>query len=515
MTQFRKYFWATIGGMLAVVAATLFLMLPTGTHAAATNPTGTYLTANNDFYAYVQSSENLNVSFVKQIDGSAAGDGDAVITVSRPGASDVNCTVLAADPVSTACTFTGLTATQSGIWHINFAHAQVINDYYSWTIGVKTGSTDIPGRVWSSVYNVAQQGGTPPTGVDFLTWYQSQFGYLYKTTNYDYNGISSAIQADALGLVQSGGGCIPLYKSVNRNSTSFAFPPGSCNSAYKIFYETPASDLPASATRWDNTTDWIKPAIATPAISNLNFTSTTPNSRAGNITFDLANFSGTVDVSIDTNDNGSYSDPGDVTIPYGAVSGAVSVPFDGNDGNGDPIPISQKLTFKIAIDRSAEIHFLATDVELRGGGIEVQRLNGPAGGENVIHWDDTNFASPDANRCSFTSQLDGTAGVDSTGGVHAWDLSGCGAPNYGNFNNNVNGSWGDSRIINEWAYVSSNTFMTTSLAGYIAPGTLASTDPTTTLAATGQNANILTDVGVVLILISGIGLINLRRRTLL
>ena len=307
-----------------------------------------------------------------------------------------------------------------------------------------------------------------------------------------------------MGLVKTGGGCSPLYKSVNRNDLSFVLPPGSCNSAYKIFYEHPASDLPASATRWDGASDWIKPAIATPAISNLSFTSNTPNSRDGNITFNLTGYIGAIDVSVDTNNNGSYSDPGDVTFQYGTSSGAVSVPFDGKDGNGSIIPSTEALGVKVAIDHTAEIHFLATDVELRGGGIEVDRLNGPAGGESIIHWDDTNFASPDANRCSLTSVLDGTAGIDSTGGVHSWSLAGCGGPQFGNFNNNINGSWGDSRIINEWAYVSSNTFQTFNLVA---------ASESATLAATGQNATILEEIGLLLILISTVGLVIAKSRT--
>lgn len=508
MTPTKLYRFAIKLVLTGFVLVFGLLLKPTSAQAAAANPTGTFMTSTNDFYAYVQTGENLDASFIKQIDGSGVNDDDAVITVSRPGAADSTCTVLAADPVSTACTFINQTATSTGVWHIQFAHtAATPHDFYSWSIDVQAGSTDIPGRIWSKLYNMAQQGGSPPTGIDFSVWFQSQFGYLYKTSYFDYNGIESAIQAGGLGLVKSGGGCIPLYKSVNRNDTSFDLAPAGCDSDFKLFYEAPAADLPASATDWDATTDWIKPAIANPAISNLAFAPTTANSRDGNVTFNLANFTGLVDLDIDTNGNGSYSDPGDVSIETGAASGAVTIPFDGKDGNGDAIPNSQKLNFKVTIDHTAEIHFLATDVELRGGGIEVDRLNGPGGNLNTIFWDDTNFASPDANRCSLTSQLDGTAGVDSTGGVHAWSLSGCTGPQFGNFNDNVHGSWGDSRIINEWAFVPANDFAAISLAGFTDPGT-------PTLPDTGQNSYALLGLAGLLIVGSAVGLVSLKRQLL-
>ncbi len=353
---------------------------------------------------------------------------------------------------------------------------------------MQNGASDIPGRTWSAVYNAAQLSGTPPTGVDFSTWYQSEYGYLYQVDYIDYNGILSVLSASGVGIVNSGGGCVPIYKSVNGAviDSSWAYAPSSCNSSYKLFYENPASDLPASATQWDGNTDWVKPAIANPAISNLGFSPTTTNSRDGNITFDLANFTGPVDVNIDTNNNGSYADPGDVTITYGASPGAVSVPFDGKDGNGDDIPNNQAIKFKASISKTAEIHFLMEDVELVGGGIQINRLNGPSGNETTIYWDDTQLAFPGVNRCSGTPQQDGTAGVDSTGGVHGWTLSGCGSPNYGNYNNYTDGSWGDARTINNWAFVATNTNATYTLSAFTTTPTPDPEAQSIELADTGQ-----------------------------
>jgi len=467
MLKNKKNF-ASFKYLVALGAAIAVLCVPIKTNAAASNPTSTYIVQNNDFYAYVQASENIDISFIKQINVNGGGETDAVITVSRPGAADSTCTILAASAATAACNFPNQTASSSGIWHINFTHTSQL-DYFSWSIGVQTGVTDIPGRAWSSTYSLAQLGGAPPVGTDFSVWFQSEFGYLYKASYFDYNGIFSLIQANGPGLVNTGGGCDPHYKSVNLNAVDFANAPSSCNPGFKLFYEAPAGDLPTSATQWDTTTDWVMPAIATPTISNLGFSSTTTNSRDGNITFDITDYTGPSNILIDTNNDHDYTDPEDVTIPSGITVGANSVAFDGLDGLGNPIPDTQTINYTVSIAHTAEIHFLTQDVELRGGGIEVTRLNGPSGGENTLFWDDTDFANPDANRCSVTSQPDGTAGVDSTGGVHTWSLSGCAGPNFGNFNNFINGAWGDSRTMDEWAYVDSSTSLENTLAGFVAP----------------------------------------------
>lgn len=488
ITRFR---YGGIAVALALVAGAF--LLPHKAQAAASNPAGSLISVSNDFYAYVETGENLDASFVKDLNGSGAGDVDAVITVSRPGASDTTCTVQDSDVVTTSCDFNNLTASSSGIWRLRFAHTLAI-DRYSWSIEVENGSTDIPGRVWTSLYSVSQAGGSISNGIDFSMWYQSDVGYQYRADYTDYNGIESNISASSLGLVTGPGSCTPLYKSVNRLLSGYALAPASCDAAYKVFFEEPASDLPASAAKWDSTTDWIKPAIASPAINNLAFTPTTAHSRDGDISFDLDNYNGQLDVHIDANNNGSYNDPEDVTIPTAATSGAVTVAYDGKDGNGNTIPASQAIKFKIALERNAEIHFLMTDVEQRGGGIAVERLNGPSGGETNIYWDDTSLPISGDSRCSTTSQLDGTAGEDSTGGVHAWGLTGCGSPQFGNFNdtNSLLGSWGDGRIINDWAYAPTNASAVLAIEAFNDP-------EAPVLANTGQAPLVLAGMAIALV----------------
>lgn len=465
---------------------------------AASNPSGTYIVSTNTFYVYAQSSENVDASFTKILN--TANNTNSTLTISRPGAADINCTMDGTTAVGNAasdCIQTNLTAPQSGVWRFHFVGGGSGHDRYDWTINAQNGAVTIPGRTWTEEYVLEQT--APHAGIN--VWFQSEYGYRYQAVYNDYDGIDSTLAADGLGLVQPGT-CLPHYKSINMGAgyTDY-FPPAECNSAYKVFFENPASDLPATSTTWSGSTEWVRPGIVTPGVTNVGFTSTSTGSRNGNVTFNLTNYEGPLTVEVDVNNNGVYTDPVDVSIPYTAAApGAQSVAFDGKDGNGADIPTAQVLNFRVKVDRVAEIHFLSGDVERRAGGIEVTRLNGPAGDESVIYWDDSDFASPDANRCPapLGITLTGTSGVDSTGGVHAWTTTGCagGSPQFsGNANNGVNGSWGDFRIINDWAFVPVDVTATFALSGYTAP-----TDGEGRLAETGT--------GIYGIILAAFGLIG-------
>lgn len=497
---------------LAISFATS-LILPGQSHAAS-NPADTYIVSNNNFYVYVQATENLDVSFTKLLN--TPNNTNSTVTIWRPGAANTICTLngttAVGDPASD-CVLPNLTASQTGIWRIQFTGGGSGHDRYTWTINAQNGAVDIPGRVWSEAYALEEV----LTEADMQVWFQSEYGYQYRTNFLSYNGLDSVIEASSLGLVQPGT-CLPLYKSVTMNTSGFAKPDPSCHSVYKLFFEPPASDLPASSTRWNGSTDWIKPPIVPPSIHNLTFTSSSTGSRDGTITFDPLDYKGPVTVQIDVNNNGSYTDPIDVSMPVAAEADPMTVAFDGLDGNGNAIPANQAITFRVGINRVAEIHFLAEDVERRAGGIEVTRLNGPAGDESLIYWDDTDFIFPDPNHCPdpLTGVVpDGTAGFDSTGGVHAWTTTGCpGGPpqNGGNANDGIHGSWGDYRIINDWAFAPANVSATYTLAAYGTPA--ASTTPASsapTLAATGSDRTALVTLVAVILLAAATSLVATKK----
>ncbi len=126
---YRHSKWIILSLLITSCSLFFTVLKPQSASAAASNPTGTYVTQPVNYYAYVNGSENIDVSFIKQINGSASGDNNAVVTVSRPGAADVTCTITAAAAVSTACNLSNLTASSDGIWYINFSHVSAGGDY--------------------------------------------------------------------------------------------------------------------------------------------------------------------------------------------------------------------------------------------------------------------------------------------------------------------------------------------------------------------------------------------------
>src|SRR5690606_24793398 len=95
-------------------------------------------------------------------------------------------------------------------------------------------------------------------------------------------------------------------------------PAGQCGDLYKMFFEEPAADLPASATRWDGTSGWIVPPILDPAVTNVAFTPDGVQPRSGTIDYEVENFTGQLVVEIDTDNDGTY----DLAIPGSASGGA-------------------------------------------------------------------------------------------------------------------------------------------------------------------------------------------------
>jgi hypothetical protein len=223
-------------------------------------------------------------------------------------------------------------------------------------------------------------------------------------------------------------------------------PAGHCGDPYKIFFEQPAPDLPATAQFFDGSTSWVAPPIATPAISNLAFIPDNSTSlvKDGTISFDVANFTGQADVLVDVDNNGSYTDAVDRSLPAFAANGSGTVAFDGLDGTGTPVDPTTTMHVKVSIDHVGEIHLVSEDVEARTG-IDVSILNGPSPGSVPVYWDDTHLVA--AGRSCVTSPVDGTAGIaDGGSGVHGWSCN-------ENSNNGVNGSWGDARDLDDWTYV--------------------------------------------------------------
>ncbi|GAA4429559.1 hypothetical protein GCM10023169_32050 [Georgenia halophila] len=432
--------FSLVASLLAAVA-TVAAPAP----AAAEETPGTSLVRSpNTFYAYVGAGENLDLLFTKVMRPSI-GDQDVLVSYNGPGGESDSCTIAMNTLLS--CGFTDLTSTVPGVWTIDFqvVGAAASTSYFDWDISVQNGTADVPGRVWSSNYQMAQMGARDGESTDFDLFYLSREGFLYQASYTEYNGVDSSFNSDAAGNTLAGT-CTSAYLSYQDGGDygqgDQYDTPGNCGDPYKIFFERPAADMPPTATWPDGTTRWLNPPVTEPSLNDLTFAQPSPTDRSGTFTVDVANFSGQMEVQIDVDGNGSYGDPVDVTLPLGVVNGDGTVNWNGLDGEGNPVPYSTDLTARAVIDQVGEIHFVGFDVERRGG-LEVTALNGPETGSQTIYWDDTELRTED--RACVTPDLDGTMGVSSTGGVHGWDCS-------DNTNDGVGGSWGDTRRIDDWTY---------------------------------------------------------------
>lgn len=454
--------------------------------SAETPPPYTSSTHELTFFAYVKSGESLDYTLKRFVDRTDLPDGQEAIKIdiySNDGDNNPNNTCIinigpVADPANPGAANTcSRSVTNSGddsIFKLTITYVggsadlePAYRDNYEWEINVKASNgNNKPGRVWTKNLKINQKSpatadinnypslGTETTDIEL--WYQSEDGYLYRLYQPQYNGLVSGFFANPYGQVYQNT-CEPYYGSIEFNTVGAGRPyrlvDNECGGLYKLFLASPANDLPQEATTWDNKTEWIKPDIQTPEIKDVSFDSVSPGSRAGKLNFTVVGYSGTASIEFDTNADGQA----DFTRTLNVKSGLNTLEYDGKDKDGNPIPDNQDVKLKIKLDKLAEIHFINNDVESRAGGIEINRLNGPTENRNIVYWDDTKL---DTNRCTVTPQLDGTNGVDSSGGVHEWgarksDGNFCDG-NYGSTTDYAEaetGTWGNMRFINDWAYV--------------------------------------------------------------
>jgi len=407
---------------------------------AEANATGAPLFSNNTFYAYAEAGETLNLNFTKDYDSPTAGGASMQFQATRPdGTVAWMCSVAANAAVGQSCATTGLTATQTGAWKITTTMGATGTSAFDWNITVNNGGTAQTGRVWTNAYSVLQSDGEPRD----LTYYLvNDSGYQYTTTLRQYDGIGSIIRANSLGLASTAD-CTPTYQS--RDSSNVAgLTASGCGSDYRIFFQQPSAALPASTPSADGTLAVLPTPLTAQdlAVDDLKFTPTSANSADGTFNYSITpRFQGSYELQVDTNGNGTYDDPQDRTITLGADgSGNYLYDFDGLDGQGNAIADCTLMHARIFYPQVGEIHVIQQDVEGRAGGIQITRTNGPGAPDSTIYWDDRQI-DPSLHS-NTTPQLNGTAGVDSTGGVHGWDFNGT--------------SWGNAAYIDDWTYTPLN-----------------------------------------------------------
>jgi len=428
-------------------------------HALSSDPKH-FVGADNTFYAYVKAGEKIGAEFVRSPYTQEGHSADITVSIEGPGVERKNCVLKRDFAIGSGCVFKPIIATKSGIWRIVMApgknakpfpelssEVRWVRNLYSWKIEV-TDSKNVEqkGRIWTDRYAFRQPSDNSRqfTG-DFTTYYVSENGYIYKTVNKEYNGQASILLADAVG-VRSGDSCTSAYQSAEVGNENLSPALGACGMMYKLFFEEPTGNLPEEAERWDGEKDWVRPSIKQPTISELHFTPDGSSDQlSGAISFYLRNFIGQYEIKIDVDNDGDFDGQNDVTL-YERMehlsNGLQRIHFQGVDKKGQIIFPNQTIGIKVNITKVAEIHFVAVDVEGRGG-IEVTRLNGANAPTTRLCWNDTELTSLAPSFEAFsTSQTDGRSCPDSANGVHGWAYH--------------ISSWGNARYIDDWTYASAN-----------------------------------------------------------
>ncbi|WP_426247228.1 GEVED domain-containing protein [Nocardioides sp. LHG3406-4] len=395
------------------------------------------------YSAYVGAGESLTTSFTKFKNVVAGGSNTRFRITDPSGTVRSTCTVLGTQAVGATCVATDLTG-PAGVWNIEVTALtnnpanwpQSGASHFTWTISVQNAAgTDIPGRVWTEKYRGFDASSATAYPLDF--WVATEHGSQYKVDLNGFIGGGWAFDSTAYGLTQAGT-CTPRYRSMDAVTNSPEYPPApaSCGDPYKLFFEPPAADLPATAAT-PTGPDWIDPPLSTPSVDDLEFAQAGGATRAGAFTYDLVDFTGAYRLQIDANNDGDYADAVDRDIPLGGSSGPQTYTWDGLDGAGDPIDSCQAINARVQIDQTDEVHFVLGDTEQLGG-MTIEQLVGNAPGASKLYWDDRGVTGSPA-----TPVIDGRAGVesDTPTGVHGWGRATAPAI-----------SWGDLSIIDNWTY---------------------------------------------------------------
>ncbi|USN96618.1 MAG: hypothetical protein H6797_00230 [Candidatus Nomurabacteria bacterium] len=443
-----------------ILAIVVSLVWVAGSHTGVANALSSgdklLVSADNTFYVYVKAGEKLSVAFIRsqyyEVNINMLRV-DVSITVDGPDVKQQKCIAKRDIAVGKGCVFKPVTAVKTGIWRINFTPAKGARPFeevsptvrwgknlFSWDITVTGNNGEQHGRMWTEGYATRQSDPNQADATnDFTYYYVSEDGYIYKQTENQYNGQVSILSADSIGI-RKDGGCISVYQSTEVEDKDYTPALGSCGDKYKLFFEQPAGDLPTNSVRWDGTKDWMLPNVGHPVISELHFIPDgSKDQLSGNITFFLHNFIGQYQVKVDTDGDGSFDGQNDVTLNEqmsGLSNDLLRIPFQGVDKTGGIISPSSKIGIEVVITRVAEIHFVASDVEGRGG-IAVTRLNGDNAPTTRLCWNDADLV-PIADIRFTTTNVDGRDCPESGGGIHGWA--------YDNY------SWGNGRYIDDWTY---------------------------------------------------------------
>jgi len=376
----------------------------------------------------------------------------------------------------TAYTHT-VTAAEEGIWQIDFisqnagqpnaensvplpiaataAWTQSTGQYIAaFDVSVRNTSNSafLTGRLYTNIFSGIL--GDYLTGFNGIFQVLTKDGFQYSVDNNGQAGYGFSFfvnnkgfrKADATASFQS----VNSVNSPNIQDPRVADTP--TDITYKMFFNNPASDMPATANipvidgsgGVITATTWLLSPITTPTLTNFNLIGTegTPNKTGtaplgGTFTFN-ASKAGTYVLAIDVDKNGVYTDPIDRKINATLAAAANTVVWDGLDGLGNKVPAGNYTTSLNVVMFGGEVHFPFFDVERNVNGIKLTRNNGPLSPDFTVYWDDSQIvtigtpSNPLTNLTGISSQING----------HKWGTAGPGETEFG-----------DTRGMDTWSYI--------------------------------------------------------------
>ncbi|WP_214070703.1 gliding motility-associated C-terminal domain-containing protein [Mucilaginibacter sp. dw_454] len=365
-----------------------------------------------------------------------------------------------------------VTSAQEGIWEIDFIApgndgsvesapvaipasadwSQPSGPYIAaFDITVRTATNvTVPGRVFTNIFCGILS--TFNVGFNGIFHILTKDGYQYTLDNNGQAGNGFSFFVNNKGF-RTGSGA-PSYKSLNSIGSPVIQDPRDTDTqsdiTHKIFFNTPAADLPATAKTPGGGSTWLINAPFVPSVSQIKFTGTegtegkTGTSPLGGTFSFNSTSTGTYTLTIDANNNGILTDAVDRKLTGVAIIGTNSISWDGLDGAGNKLSAGNA-TFNANLSlllHSAEVHFPFFDVERNVNGIKLTRTTNPTADGNNVYWDDSDITLSGTP----SSPITNLTGISSLTNGHKWGATTV---------TNSDSDFGDNKSIDTWAYVTS------------------------------------------------------------
>lgn len=335
-------------------------------------------------------------------------------------------------------------ATSDGVWQVALARNGTPEDGFDYDLSVRSGTTEKKGRIWVYQHQIYQR------AADDLNYFGvSDLGYVYEINLHGAKFIGGQIV-----LRSAGAAAAESCEVENRSFEDFDRVKTDCGDRYRLFFEDPrGAGLPETANMAGADVPVLPTLVNSRELKGATKVVFTPNAAGAGGSFVITShpsFSGTAELEVDADNNGVYTDQADFTQTI-VVNGGKSEPWvwDGKDGTGREVSGGAKA--RVAITKGGEAHLMMSDVEVLTG-LTMTRLNGDSAPDSTIYWDDRRLTKPRGGAPTpVKSCLDGCNSKTSDGnGVHGWN-EGKRVPG-----DKESLSWGDGRVIDNWAYASVN-----------------------------------------------------------